>query len=164
MRSYDVRLAEPEELAGLDALTAAAAAEHGGDDEGADVVVGELGGASSRAQVGTVLVAVDEGAVVGTVTVCLPGTPLAGVAGPTEVELGALVVAPAARRQGAGEALVRTVLAHGIDLGLTGAVLATTPRMDAGRALCLRLGFVPVPARDRLTAAGVPLQVLARPL
>ncbi|GAB2922856.1 hypothetical protein GCM10027047_20120 [Rhodococcus aerolatus] len=164
MSWVDVRPAEGDELDRADGVLRESAAGLGGDVDAADVVAGELGPARDRAATGTVLVAVVDGEVVGTVTVCLPGTPLAGVAGPTEVELGAVAVLTSARGHGVGEALVRTVLAHGIELGLTGAVVATTPPMVEGRALLARLGFVRVSARDRTTADGVPLQVMARSL
>jgi GNAT superfamily N-acetyltransferase len=158
----DVRAGEGAELDEVDALLGRSATGLGGGVDAADVVAGELGPARARAEVGTVLVAVLEGRVVGTATVCPPGTPLVGVAGPTELELGAAAVEEDARGRGVGEALVRTALAQAIDLGLTGVVVSTTPPMQEGRELLGRLGFVAVPARDRTTADGVPLQVWAR--
>ena len=150
MSSGDVRVVVPEQHAAVDALTTATGVE--------------VGAAAERAEDATVLVAVQEETVLGTATLHGPDPGAAGVAGPSEVELSALVVDPAHRRRGVGEALVRTVLGEAVELGATAVVVVTEPDADDVRALCRRLGFDHARSRDQVRPDGSTAQVLARAL
>ena len=59
-----------------------------------------------------------------------------------------LAVAPAARRSGVGEALVRLVLDRFREQGATAIVLSSLPQMVDAHRLYERLGFVRTPQRD----------------
>ena len=108
----------------------------------------ELRDAAHRADQATVLVAVDEGAVVGTVTLAVAGSPYAEIAEPGEAEIRMLAVDPSARGRGLGEALVRAAAQHGLSHGLEAVILTTMPAMAAAQRMYARLGFERVPERD----------------
>ncbi|MGH3432573.1 MAG: GNAT family N-acetyltransferase [Thermocrispum sp.] len=98
--------------------------------------------AAWRAEHGEVLVAVDaSGELLGTVTVVLPGSPLAEISRPGEVEVRMLATSPVARGRGVGTALVEAVLARARGLGAARVVLCTLPGMTAAHGLYERLGF-----------------------
>jgi len=81
-------------------------------------------------------VAVDEGQVVGMVTLCVYLT----LTGP-KAYLDHLVVTPAHRRRGAGRALVRHVIEEARALGASRVDLTAGDSKQAGRALHESLGF-----------------------
>lgn len=108
----------------------------------------ELRDAAHRADQATVLVAVDDGEVVGTVTLAVAGSPYAEIAQPGEAEIRMLAVEAGARGRGLGEALVRAAAEHGLSHGLEAVVLTTMPAMVAARRMYVRLGFERVPERD----------------
>lgn len=126
--------------------------------------VAELGNASRRATDAELLVAVDpDGTLLGTVTVCTPGSPFAEVSQPGELEFRMLAVSPDARRRGVGEALVTTVLRQADDVGASRVVLCSAQHMSTAHRLYVRMGFVRLPERDwypvpdlRLLAFGSP--------
>ncbi|MGH3717611.1 MAG: GNAT family N-acetyltransferase [Pseudonocardiaceae bacterium] len=121
---------------------------------------GQLADASRRAADAELLVAVDpEDMVVGTVTVCAPGSPMRQLAHPGELEFRMLAVAPGARRRGVGEVLVRTVLARARQIGAHQVVLYSTEEMHAAHRLYARLGFIRLPERDTYPLPGVRLLV-----
>jgi GNAT superfamily N-acetyltransferase len=102
----------------------------------------------SRMETCTVLVAVEDDRVVGG-TAYVPGPgPWADRCTPDEAEFRMLVVDPAYRNQGIGEAIVRRC----IDLATTGGkarlVLLTEKNMTAAHRIYDRLGFVRAPDRD----------------
>lgn len=159
----EVRAPRSEELAHVGAITLAAYTVDGhlqGDEEYAAV----LSDAHRRAELAQLLVAVLDGVVVGTVTVGAAGTPFAEVAQTGELEFRMLAVSPAGRRHGAGEALVRAVLAQAVDGGCTAVVISTMDSMAAAHRLYTRLGFSPVPERDWEPVPGTNLRVLRRPV
>lgn len=108
----------------------------------------ELRDAAHRADQATVLVAIDDGAVVGTVTLAVAGSPYAEIARPGEAEIRMLAVEAGARGRGLGEALVRAAAQHGLSHGLEAVVLTTMPAMVAAQRMYARLGFERVPERD----------------
>jgi ribosomal protein S18 acetylase RimI-like enzyme len=111
--------------------------------------VTELSNAAWRAEKAELLVAVDpEGALLGTVTVCTPDSPLGEVSQPGELEFRMLAVAPGARRRGVGQALVQAVLSRADELDAHRVVLCSTERMTAAHRLYERFGFVRLPERD----------------
>jgi len=97
---------------------------------------------------GQILVAVDDGQLVG--TVMLQYWPHAGqvVLGPDEAEIRALAVAPAGRRRGTGRALVRAVTDRAASDGIQHLVLCTLPGMRAAHQLYEQAGFHRLPERD----------------
>ncbi len=118
------------------------------DDEYAD----ELRDASRREREATLLVAVVPAAggdvVVGTITLAPAGSSYAEVAGPGEVELRMLGVAPEARRRGIAEALMRASMRETVALGAGAVVLSTLDTMTTAQRLYDRLGFRREPDRD----------------
>ncbi len=118
----------------------------------------QLADASRRASDAELLVAVDpEGMVLGTITVCPPGSPLRELSRPGELEFRMLAVAPGARRRGVGEALVRTVLARARKTGARRVVLCSGQEMHGAHRLYAGLGFIRMPERDWYPLPGVRL-------
>jgi ribosomal protein S18 acetylase RimI-like enzyme len=146
--AFEIRPARPDELAEVGAITLAAY-ETLGVFTPNDPYRSHLADAARRAAVAEVLVAADpvEG-VLGTVTVCRPGTPMSEVAGPDELEFRMLAVAPAARRRGVAAALLAAVLATARELGCRRVVLSSLVEMRAAHALYTRHGFRRAPERD----------------
>lgn len=104
---------------------------------------------------GTMLVARGSaGTVVGAVLHLHPNGPLAQVARNDEAEFRVLAVAPEARGQGIGEALVTTCVQRARAVGAPAVVLWSQPTMPAAHRLYERLGFVRVPHRDEDDARG----------
>jgi len=98
---------------------------------------------------GDVLVAVtDDGQLLG--TVMLEYWPNQGGAmhGPGEAEIRALAVRPAARGQGAGNALLTAVIEHAVARGVEHLVLATLPAMRTAHRMYEKAGFTRLPERD----------------
>ena len=97
---------------------------------------------------GDVLVMLDNGQIIGTVTLepFHPGSEIAKV--PDEAEVRALAVAPGAQGRGAGKALVRAVIERASASGVRHLLLSTRPTMEAARHLYLAAGFTRLPARD----------------
>jgi ribosomal protein S18 acetylase RimI-like enzyme len=109
----------------------------------------ELRDVADRVTATEVLVAVDDaGAVLGSVTFCPPGSPYAEITDEGEAEFRMLVVDPAARGRGLGEALVRACIERARALGSPRLRLSTLPLMTAAHRLYERLGFVRTPERD----------------
>ena len=64
---------------------------------------------------------------------------------PVIAEIKRVYVRPSARGQGAGELIMRALLAEASARGFTRVRLDTAPELLAAQALYLRLGFVPIP-------------------
>lgn len=145
--SIDVHPAAPEHLARVGDLTAQA---YLADDLIADdhAYVAELRDALRRADEATVLVALEDGAVLGTVTVAEHGSAYAEIATADEGEVRMLAVDPAARGRGIGEALMRAALEHAFGRGADRVVLSSLPAMQAAHRMYERLGLVRAPERD----------------
>lgn len=108
-----------------------------------------LADAPRRARDAELLVAADlDGMVLGTITVCTPGSPLGELSRPGELEFRMLAVAPEARRRGVGQALVVAVLQRATEVGAHRVVLCSAEEMCAAHRLYARLGFVRLPERD----------------
>lgn len=159
----EVRPARPAELARVGELTLAAY-EADGHLTPADDYRGRLLDAAGRAQRAQVLVAVEDGVVLGSVTAADHGTRMAEVSRAGELELRMLGVDPAARGRGAGAALVAAALALARERGCAAVVISTQGRMVAARRIYLREGFVRVPERDWEPAPGLVLQVMLSPV
>jgi ribosomal protein S18 acetylase RimI-like enzyme len=104
------------------------------------------------------LVAVDDtDEVVGSVTFVLPGSPLAELCRPTEAEFRMLAVAPAARRRGVGELLVRACVDRARERGCQGMVISVSTISQPAHRLYPRLGFRRAPERDWRPLPHLPL-------
>jgi len=148
-----LRLADPsdaDEIATVGALTVDAYVFDGYLGGAEDGYADHLRAAADRARDAELAVAVDEssGAVLGTVTYCLAGTPWAEVSGDGEAEFRMLAVAPTARGQGVGETLATWCVDRAMADGCHAMVLSTLPVMHAAHRIYQRLGFVRTPERD----------------
>ena len=114
--------------------------------------------AAGRAAAAELLVAVDgSGTLLGSVAFAPSGSEYAEVADPGEAGFRMLVVDPAARGRGVGEALVRACVARATALGCLRVRLSTQRDMHAAHQLYERLGFVRSPERDWSPLPGVDL-------
>lgn len=117
-------------------------------DHGYDVVLRDV---ADRARCGPVLVATsahDETAIVGSVTICPPGTLYAEIARSDETELRFLAVEPAATRQGIARTLVDAVIEYARGADHRAVVLSVIDWNEPGLRLYDAMGFTRVPARD----------------
>lgn len=150
MSDIVVRLARAEEIDTVGALTERAYREYGYFDDGiAPGYAVSLADARSRAAEAEVLVAVDaDDRLLGTVTICHPGTRYAEVSREGELEFRMLAVEPAAGGRGIGSTLVQAVLDRARDLGATRVVLCSQDRMTSVHRVYERHGFTRLPERD----------------
>jgi ribosomal protein S18 acetylase RimI-like enzyme len=142
----EIRDARPEEYDDAGRITASAYAEffeRGGADESPEYLT-RIADVAGRAERTTILVAVDDDRIVGTLTLELEGRvddargrPLA----PGEAHIRMLGVAPAARARGVGRALMREAEARARAAGKRFVTLHTTHLMTAARAMYDRLGY-----------------------
>jgi ribosomal protein S18 acetylase RimI-like enzyme len=103
---------------------------------------------AGRARTARILVAVDDGAPLGCVTLILGDGPLRELAAADEGEFRMLAVDPAAQGRGAGEALVRACIEEVRRAGRARVVISSATDMTAAHRLYERLGFARAPARD----------------
>ena len=141
-----VRRAVEADLAAVGEVTVAAYAEFTGGPE--DGYVERLRDAVGRHRDAELWVAERDDAVLGTVTIALPGSPWREIAADDEGEFRMLAVAPTARRQGVGEALTQLVVDRFRELGFAAVVLSSLDQMHAAHRVYERLGYRRVPDRD----------------
>jgi ribosomal protein S18 acetylase RimI-like enzyme len=110
---------------------------------------------AGRAAAAEIIVALDDGAVVGGVTFVPRGGPMADIARDGEAEIRMLGVAPEAQGRGAGTALMRECIKRAADARRI--VLSTQTVAVGSHRLYERLGFVREPARDWAPVPGVDL-------
>lgn len=159
--NVEVRTARAVELAAVGELTVRAYEADGSISPG-DSYAGMLRDAESRARNADLLVAVGpEEDLLGTVTVCAPGTPWAEVARPGELEFRMLAVRPSARGRGVGELLTRAVLDRAAAAAVHRVVLCSSDHMHAAHRLYRRLGFSRIPERDWSPSPAVALLAFA---
>ena len=157
MSDPTVRPARPDELGRAAEVAVAAYLADGWLGSG-DSYRERLADTPRRAREAELLVAVDTDArVVGTVTLCLPGTPWSEIGRPGELEFRMLAVDPPARGRGVGAALIGAVIERARELGARRVVLSSTPLMAAAQRIYLRMGFVRLPERDWSPRPGKPL-------
>lgn len=113
-----------------------------------DAYVARLRDGASRVRDAVVLVAEVDGALAGSVTIALPGTPYAEISAPNELEVRMLAVARHTRRRGIADRLMDEVEAHARATGLEAVVLSTEPEMHAAHRLYERRGYERQPERD----------------
>lgn len=102
----------------------------------------------SRIRDGIVLVAAADGTITGTVTLALPGSPLAHMCRADEAEVRMLAVDEAARGHGVANLLMAACETLARDQGLAAMILCTETRMHAAQRLYERRGYLRDPARD----------------
>jgi ribosomal protein S18 acetylase RimI-like enzyme len=158
-----VRVARPPEYDAVGALTAAAYAVDGFGGGSYDVVLRD---AAARAEIGDLLVAVDDDEVLGTVTLVGPEAPAQWreAERPHAGTIRMLAVAADARGRGAGTSLARACVARACAAGWSELTLLTQPDMLAAHRIYGRLGFRREPALDkpiseRLTLLGYVLEL-----
>ena len=151
--SFVVRVAEPAEYAEAGRITADG---YHADDllRRTDGLIdldyqAQLTDTSGRGREAELLVAVDDGEVLGTVTWCPPWSPWRELATrPDQGEFRMLSVAPAGRRRGVGRALVKACLDRARAQGVREVLISSLPQMTAAHALYREFGFVRAPALD----------------
>ena len=155
-----IRPAEPGEADMVGALTERVYRAGGfGSDDYAKV----LRDGRSRVRDGIVLVAAADGAIAGTVSLALPGSPLAHLRRADEAEVRMLAVDEAARGLGIANRLMAACETLAGNEGLAAVILCTESGMLAAQRLYERRGYLREPARDwqirdvRLLAYRLPL-------
>jgi ribosomal protein S18 acetylase RimI-like enzyme len=144
----EVREATPDEYAAAGRVTAEAYREFvRPGDEDWERYLSRIADVAARADRTTILVAIEDGRVVGSLTLELDGRvrdegedeyrPL----GPGEAHIRMLGVDPAARARGVARALMRESEAQARAAGKTLMTLNTTHRMKAAQAMYERLGY-----------------------
>jgi ribosomal protein S18 acetylase RimI-like enzyme len=113
---------------------------------------------------GEILVAEIAGQLAGTVMLQLAAHQNQLVRAPDEAEIRALAVAPAARRQGTGRALLNAVITRAAEHGIRHLVLCTQIEMVPARRLYTEAGFGRLADRDWSPAPGVTLIAYGLPL
>lgn len=159
----EIRRARPEEWGAIGELTVAAYLVDGHLSL-TDSYLPVLRDAAARATEADLWVAVAEGAVVGTVTYCPPGSPFRELGGDDDGEFRTLAVSPQARGLGAGTALVRHCLALARAAGHSQVVISTLPRMTAAHRIYRSLGFSRDESRDWTPKPDTMLWAFRRPL
>jgi ribosomal protein S18 acetylase RimI-like enzyme len=127
-----------------------------------DPYVARLADTAARDRDAEVWVAVDgrddgTDALLGSVTLCPPGSPWRELATHGEGEFRMLSVDPGAQGRGVGAALVGLCLARSRDAGEAAVVISSLREMAPAHRLYARLGFVRVPERDWEPVPGVQL-------
>jgi len=116
----------------------------------------------ARLDLAVLLVAEMEERIVGTVTICPPGSPFSELGREDEVEFRFLAVAPEAWGQGVGEALVEACESYARQQAARRIVICVRDFNDPAKALYLRRGFVRCPERDWEPVPGVSLLAMTR--
>ena len=156
-----IRPARPDEFDAIGELCVAAyrAGGHLAED---DPYAGTLRDVATRAATAEVLVAEQDGEIVGTVTICPTGSRFAEIGRPGESEFRFLAVSPVAWGRGIGTALVDACEARAIARGQGAHVICVIEQNDAGHRMYQRLGFVRIPERDWDPVPGVHLHAYRR--
>jgi ribosomal protein S18 acetylase RimI-like enzyme len=155
-RAVEVRAAVPAEYEAVGEIVVEAFSADGQlDAPDAAFYADVLRDVASRASAAEIIVALDDGVVVGGVTFVPHGGPMADIAQDDEAEIRMLGVAPDAQGRGAGTALVRECIAR--SAGTRRIVLSTQTGAHGAHRLYERLGFRREPARDWAPVPGVDL-------
>jgi GNAT superfamily N-acetyltransferase len=143
----EIRLVHPSEAAALGELTVAAytAAPGFGAD---DAYFAELADVARRAALARVLVAVEDGTLVGGVTYVPGPGPYAEFDDPEGAGVRMLAVAPEAQARGVGTALIRACVGRVRAEGRSRLWLHTTPQLAIAQRIYEREGFRRAPEND----------------
>jgi ribosomal protein S18 acetylase RimI-like enzyme len=156
-----VRRALPHEYTAIGALTAGAYAPvltFGAADPYRQV----LEDAAGRAAAAELWAATRDGQLVGTVTVCRPGSSYAEIASAGELEVRMLAVSPSAQDTGVGTTLMSAVHDIASREAFDTVVLSVVETNKPAAAFYSRLGYTRSPARDWQPVPNVTLQVWSR--
>ena len=146
--SIEIRPVRPEEHEKAGRVTALAYREFADSDDW-DHYLGKIADVGARASMALVLVAVEDGEVLGSATLELgeriddDDPPLA----PDEAHIRMLGVDPEARGRGVARALIGACFANAAEAGRTQMTLHTTQRMRAAQAMYEAMGFERLPDR-----------------
>jgi ribosomal protein S18 acetylase RimI-like enzyme len=165
----EIRQVRPEEYEEAGRVTALAYKEFAPpDDPDWEEYLGEIADVGGRAELTTVLVAVEDGRILGSATVELdnkvPESDPERVLEPGEAHLRMLGVDPASRERGAGRALVEGSIELARLRGKKVFRLTTTRMMKVARGMYERMGFQATPERDRHFESGFVLHAYEYPL
>jgi len=148
--TIEVREARPEEHAEAGEVTALAYREFTRPDAGWEEYLARVTDVAGRAERTTILIAVEDGAVLGSLTLELDGR-VADHDGehlePGEAHVRMLGVHPDARRRGIARMLMDDAIRRASERGKTWITLNTTERMTAAQAMYESLGFERAPDR-----------------
>ena len=156
--SLELRRARPDQLEEVGRLTVAAYADLVPAE---DAYTGRLGDAAARAAEAELWVAERDGALLGSVTFCPAGSAWREIAREDEGEFRMLGVAPAARGQGVGRALVELCVRRSRVLGFDGLRMSTMATMTSAHRIYERVGFTRAPEDDWSPVPGVDLLAYA---
>ena len=137
-----IRPYETRDAAGANAVARAAFAQYEQDYEDWPSFIEGIGRMADLALDGDLLVAEQDGAVIGAVLHVGPGRPRAGFFPPEWSLIRMLVVDPARRGQGAGRMLVAACLRLAQEVGAPAVGLHTSPNMAPAPRMYEELGFV----------------------
>lgn len=131
-----------------------------------DDYVDSLADSARRDREAELWVATDDGTgeVLGSVTVCPPGSPWREIAAEDEAEFRTLAVDPAAQGRGVGAALLDLVERRARVEGEAAIVLSSLPTMTAAHRLYERGGYRRAPERDWAPRPGVDLVAFVKEL
>ena len=161
--AFEVRPVDPHEYDEAGRVTALAYREFANSDDW-DRYLELIADVGARADVGLVLVAVEDGRVLGSATLELrerieeDEPPLAS----DEASIRMLGVDPDARGRGVARALLEACFAHAAEAGKTRMTLHTTRRMLAAQAMYESMGFDRLP--DRVFPDGFVLLTYEKPI
>ena len=141
-----------------------AAYEAAGQLEPGSPYVADLRATAARAADGILLVAERDGRIVGTATICTPGSAFREIGGDDEVEFRFLAVAPEAQGTGVAAALIDAIEQHARDTGATRLAICVRDTNTGAAAMYARMGFSREPDRDWTPRPGVDLLALSRPV
>jgi ribosomal protein S18 acetylase RimI-like enzyme len=158
---FAIRPATPDEFAAVADVCVAAYAPFVDPGDPYALVLRDVAGRAAGAEV---LIAVDAGELLGTVTFVPDGGPLGEIAAPGETEFRMLAVAPAGQRRGVGTALMAHVVRESRRRGKAGVVGSSQPEMRAAHRVYERLGFRRAPERDWSPVPGIELLAFVLPL
>ncbi len=156
--TIEVRRARPAEFDAVGALLGDTYLAEGWASGGYLPVLRDV---AARAAQSLVLVALEDGRVVGSVTVATGGGRYAEQAGPGEAVVRMLLTDPALRGRGVGGALMDAALDAAVADGCTRVRLSTQAEMASAHRLYERLGFVRTPGDDWSPELGLTLLTYA---
>ncbi len=161
--SVEVRAADPGQYTAIGDLCVRAYIA-GGHLRAGDPYEATLRDVAGRDSDGSVLVAMRGSRLVGTATICNPGSGCSEISQPGESEFRFLAVEPDAWGTGVGEALVEVLHARARAQGSAAMAICVMSANAAGHRFYARLGYRRVPERDWSPTPAVSLQAYVLPL